>query len=107
MPSKGMPAEWHREWRRTHKKECEISRIKYRYDLFPSEAEKLYERASGSCDVCGGTNGGKRLNIDHCHLERRVRGVLCHACNIVLGLVKDDTRRLRQLAEYLDAGKKS
>lgn len=41
------------------------------------------------------------LKIDHCHQHDRVRGLLCHNCNVALGLVKDNPRTLENLAAYL------
>ena len=44
----------------------------------------------------------RHLHVDHDHETGKIRGLLCHACNIVLGLVKDDPDRLRLLANYLE-----
>ena len=41
--------------------------------------------------------------IDHDHGTGNVRGVLCHACNVSLGLFGDDPVRLRRAADYLEA----
>lgn len=54
-----------------------------------------------------------RLRIDHDHAccpnirdrnrgcGKCVRGLLCHQCNVALGMVNDDVNRLRGLVEYL------
>ena len=55
------------------------------------------------CDVCGNRPTGKRaMAIDHCHTKGHVRGILCKDCNLVLGWMNDDPKRLRALADYLD-----
>ena len=56
------------------------------------------------CQVC---ESRKKICVDHCHTTGKVRGFLCHRCNIALGMVKDDAGRLRKLADYLDKVDKS
>jgi hypothetical protein len=90
-------------WRKNNREKREISRIKYRFGLDTDEALYWYKKAEKVCDACGEKDEFRRLNIDHDHETGKVRGVLCHGCNIVLGLAKDNSRRLRKLAEYLDA----
>jgi len=53
-----------------------------------------------ACKACG---SNKLLRIDHCHASNKVRDILCHNCNVVLGLVRDDSDRLRALAAYLES----
>ena len=75
-----------------------------KFGLSGPEAAEL--RARGACDICGKSeNPGGRFNefhIDHCHDSNRVRGLLCAACNTVLGLMGDDPARLRAAADYLE-----
>lgn len=47
-------------------------------------------------------NLDRRTHIDHCHKTGRVRGILCHFCNLVLGQAKDRAEVLRRLADYLE-----
>jgi len=48
-----------------------------------------------------GDSTGRRLSVDHDHDTDEVRGVLCHSCNVVLGLVKEDVEVLRKAILYL------
>ena len=43
------------------------------------------------------------LNVDHCHTNLNVRGLLCHNCNRGLGLFRDNTDYLRRAALYLES----
>ena len=64
-----------------------------------------YERILNGepCDVCGQRPSRKSaMAIDHCHVTGRVRGILCKDCNLVLGWMNDDPKRLRALADYLE-----
>jgi hypothetical protein len=60
------------------------------------------------CAACGATEGqvrnGKpsRLAIDHDHATGRIRGILCHSCNLALANANDDPAILRGLIVYLD-----
>jgi hypothetical protein len=65
------------------------------------------ERARGlacatTCASCGGALVGVRLAVDHCHETGQVRETLCHGCNSALGMLGEDPRRIRALAEYAE-----
>jgi len=63
----------------------------------------LAEQDNG-CAVCGGVNSsGRRLAVDHDHETGRVRALLCHGCNVALGLVAEDPQRVYALASYAEA----
>jgi hypothetical protein len=49
------------------------------------------------CGICGGPPD----HIDHCHLYKNVRGMLCQNCNRGLGCFRDQTRILRAAIVYL------
>lgn len=82
-----------------------------RYDLTISELEAMRAEQGGLCAACAKVlahirNGASRFdseNIDHDHATGQIRGLLCGACNIVLGMVGDDPARLRALANYLES----
>jgi hypothetical protein len=63
----------------------------------------------GMCAICGALPGAdpdahrksSRLVVDHDHKTGRVRGLLCHRCNLMLGQSGDDPARLLDGAKYL------
>lgn len=71
--------------------------------LTPEQYEALLEAQGRSCAICGATKAGGKgaFPVDHCHRTGAVRGILCTNCNLVLGLVKDDSARLEKAAAYL------
>lgn len=52
-------------------------------------------------DKCGICFEVCKPDFDHCHKTNQFRGWLCRRCNLVLGMVKDDTELLGRLATYL------
>lgn len=58
---------------------------------------------NGCCAACKTDQPGNRYGwvIDHCHATGKVRGLLCHGCNLALGNVKDNPETLRCLITYL------
>lgn len=59
----------------------------------------------GTCAICKSPDpkGKGKFHVDHCHSTGRVRGLLCHACNLALGHMHDDPVRLREAALYLES----
>lgn len=47
----------------------------------------------------------RELCLDHDHTTGKFRGFLCQGCNLALGHLQDDVRRLQQLIDYLGARK--
>ena len=72
------------------------------YGLTVMAADALIKGAGNRCMICRKRERGMRLSIDHCHLTGIVRGVLCRACNTVLGAMADDPKLLRRAADYLE-----
>lgn len=55
-----------------------------------------------TCEICGyKPEDGKILFFDHCHKSGKFRGWLCRKCNLALGYVNDDIKRLESLIRYL------
>lgn len=69
----------------------------------------LAEKQNFVCAICGKENFAMRnthsgcLVVDHDHNTGNVRGLLCHNCNRALGLLGDDSERLRRAADYLES----
>ena len=92
--------------RRNHHK-TPISRNNYyqrTYNISFDDAIALWQSQDGCCDACkmpikepGKSRG---THTDHCHLTGQVRGILCHGCNVSLGLMKEDLNKIMGLLEY-------
>lgn len=71
---------------------------KARYRLTPEAYSKLLSRQKGACAIC---RKAIRLNVDHCHRSKKVRGLLCDRCNLLLGHALESITILRQSIRYL------
>lgn len=71
-----------------------------RYRIPFAEMRKTMERSGGRCELC--QRIPEKLVVDHCHDTNRVRGILCSACNVGMGLFGDRPEMLRRAALYLE-----
>ena len=55
----------------------------------------------GMCEICGNIFPMDELHIDHDHATNKYRGILCHNCNHVLGMVYDNPLILEEMITYL------
>jgi hypothetical protein len=72
-----------------------------RYGIAPAEYVALRESQSGMCPVCSVDVGGDALVVDHDHETGEVRGLICAACNFMLGQAQDSPDTLLAAAAYL------
>ena len=80
------------------------SEYKRQYNLKIEDYDKLLIQQNFCCIICKSLEPGKgksRFSIDHNHETGKVRGLLCMACNQVIGRFKEDAKRFRRAAEYL------
>ena len=56
----------------------------------------LLERQGGVCAICKKPPGRKRLAVDHDHVSKKTRGLLCVACNNGLGIYEKNIERFRR-----------
>jgi hypothetical protein len=73
------------------------------YGLSKEDYDRMLEEQGGICAICKKPCATKRsLAVDHDHVSGKIRGLLCRACNVVLGLMKDNPALLRISADYLE-----
>jgi hypothetical protein len=86
-----------------------LSDMKKKFGLTTEQYVSLYRDAV--CAVCGSTTSlvagqVSRLVIDHDHKRGAgtdsIRGILCHSCNLAIGMAEDNPALLRALADYVE-----
>lgn len=73
------------------------------YNITLEEYNNLVIKQEGRCAICSTKDLGKhkKLYVDHDHITKKVRGLLCKNCNLGLGYFKDNTVSLLKAVEYL------
>lgn len=65
------------------------NRLLLRYGVTREQYENMLEAQNGTCGICKEPcKTGQRLCVDHDHETGQVRGLLCRACNVHLGVVE-------------------
>lgn len=80
--------------------EQRISRIRS-YGITEHDYDRMLEEQDNGCYLCGKTDRGKALSIDHDHNTGKVRGLLCSIHNRALGLMNDDPELMLLSYVYL------
>ena len=74
--------------------------LKHRYGLSWEDYQAMLARQGGVCAICK-CEFIETPSVDHCHLTRKVRRLLCRDCNTGLGRFKDDPHRVLAALQYL------
>lgn len=91
-------ADWCRACYRRHASSIRNSRVDpatrkrwnrfIRYRIRPEELNAMLAAQGQQCAICE-VAFGERFDVDHCHASGKVRGILCHPCNVKLAHVED------------------
>lgn len=104
----------HANWRKspagelakTKRKEAKkhiAEHYKHRYGISLEEYQILEALAGGKCSICKKAPAKGKLFVDHCHTTKKIRGMLCRPCNLVLGFAGDNVHTLEEAIKYLES----
>lgn len=81
--------------------------LRSNYGISEEEWKILFESQGGRCASCRDlpVEGKRRFHVDHDHVTGRIRGIVCHGCNVALGYLKDDPERIQNLKNYLEGSR--
>lgn len=78
------------------------------YGLNVESYNKILENQGGKCAICECKEFSKRWTssnlpfvVDHCHETKKVRGLLCDACNVMIGHAYESVEILLNAIKYL------
>jgi len=65
--------------------------------------QKMLDKQDNKCAICGVNVSELKytLCVDHDHATGKVRGLLCHDCNVGIGRMKDNIKTLKKAIKYL------
>lgn len=75
--------------------------LKAKYGLSLEDYEAMLLAQEGRCAICGVAD--EKLVVDHNHATGRVRSLLCHLCNAMIGCARESAEILVSAAAYLHA----
>lgn len=73
--------------------------LKRTYGISLLDWEEMFTRQGSVCKIC--QKRKKRYDTDHCHKTGKVRGIICHRCNVMLGHARDNQAILLAGYQYL------
>jgi Recombination endonuclease VII len=100
-------AKWRKEQRDHLNAYRRKQHYKNKYGLTIEQRDALLAAQDHCCAVCSARDPGNKIGwvVDHRREPFKVRGILCHFCNLALGNVKDNTETLHKLIHYLEKHK--
>jgi len=86
------------------------SKLKAAFGITSEQYQQMLVDQSGVCAICRKAETAihpaskkiRALAVDHDHETSKVRALLCHRCNSILGYVKDSSLWLHAAATYLE-----
>lgn len=73
------------------------------YGITAEAWNTIFELQGSRCAICDATEPGACWwQTDHNKVTNTIRGILCSACNLMLGKARDDMNILRKAATYVE-----
>lgn len=92
-----------KEYRALNKKSIKSQKLQYSYGISLEDYNRMKIEQNNKCSICSkdAANLNHKLNVDHCHVTGKIRGLLCRNCNTALGKFKDDCNILQNAINYI------
>lgn len=95
---------WDRKSKNKNRGRWRDQMLKSKYGITQEQFDQISESQGHKCALCffpAEKMRHKALCVDHCHETGRVRGLLCHPCNTLLGRVGDNVAGVSRMLEYV------
>ena len=98
-----MPRNWSKytkEQKQRIYKDCDLRRL---YKITIKDFDNLIEKQNNKCPICTLEldKTKSQIDVDHCHITGKVRGILHNRCNQILGAAKDNVELIKAAIAYL------
>jgi len=99
-------AEWEKQRAKRRLKEdphyVKRRHLKSKFGLSLVDFEELFLSQGTRCAIClSEVSRGNGWHVDHDHEDGKIRGILCHFCNLAIGHFRDDVDSLTKAINYL------
>jgi hypothetical protein len=95
-----------KQWKELNREHCKKSQtnstLRAKYGITLQDYDDMLALQNNGCKVCMLPPTTQRLHVDHCHTTGKVRGLLCQACNVSIGKMRESPELLRALATYIE-----
>lgn len=87
--------EYQRQWYHKNKDKHKGYCLKGKFGISLDDYNRMFAAQHGKCAICKSTDAkghhkSFRLAVDHDHETKKVRGLLCSACNRLLGRIENE-----------------
>ena|ERR1700677_2456758 len=93
---------YHSAYNRSNPIKTYGAHLKTTYGITIEQYERLKKEQNNLCAIC---KKEAKLYVDHKHNKKQIRGLLCNACNLMLGWARDNITTLEQAYLYLNRSK--
>lgn len=82
------------------------AQLKRKYGITIDDFNDQLEQQDYRCAICltDESIGNGHFHVDHDHKTGKIRGLLCHHCNVALGSFKDSVETMEKAIDYLKNG---
>lgn len=93
---------YNKKYKQEHKEQRRAHKLSNLYNFSLEEYNNMKIEQEGLCLICRRVlPEGYSAYVDHDHSTGRVRGLLCRACNTLLGMAEDNITILEHAIKYL------
>jgi len=100
-----------RVWREANKDVVRNRKLKWAYGITLDQYNEMVASQLGMCAIgphpLRARKSGELFPVDHDHKTMKIRGVICHQCNLAIGQIGDSAELARQIADYLERNLRS
>ncbi len=82
-----------KNWNGRNREKLRGYQLKSHYGITLNEYKELLNSHNNCCAICETTK--RALHVDHDHKTKRIRGILCNRCNMLLGALDNTEWRIK------------
>lgn len=99
--------EYKKEYYQLNKNKIKQHQLKRKYNISLEHYNQMLIEQNHKCKICNidEVKLTKKLAVDHDHKTGFIRGLLCHSCNVAIGLLQESAEIIEKAAKYINGDK--